>query len=73
MRQLWKKEKALTMPNHRGYQELYYINDNSVGVEVEFDVAEDATKAQIKSAFKKSLKNKANNKRILSSFIAQIA
>ena len=39
----------------------------------EFDVDENATKAQIKRAFTKSLKGKKMNKKILSSFIEQIA
>jgi ribosomal protein L23 len=38
-----------------------------------FEVDEEATNAEIKKAFQKSLKVKANNKSILSSFIKQIA
>ena len=56
-----------------GFKECYLISNKGLNDEVEFDVAEDATKAQIKSAFRKSLKGKANNKRILSSFIQHIA
>ena len=56
-----------------GYQELFVIQSSKMHDDVEFDVEEDATKAQITRAFKKTLKAKANNKRILSSFITQIA
>ena len=39
----------------------------------EFEVKENATKAQIRSAFKKNLKNKSGNKKVLSSFIDMVA
>ena len=41
--------------------------------QTEFEVAEDANKTQIKRAYAKSLKSKAMNKKILSSFIERIA
>jgi ribosomal protein L23 len=40
---------------------------------VEFEVAEDATKTQIKSAFIKSLKSKKMNKKVLGEFIELVA
>ncbi len=39
----------------------------------EFEVKEDATKAEIKRAFGKSLKGKKMNKKILSEFIELVA
>ena len=39
----------------------------------EFDVDEDATKAQIKRAFVKSLKTKKLNKKVLGEFISLVA
>jgi ribosomal protein L23 len=39
----------------------------------EFDVGEDATKAQIKRAFTKSLSTKKMNKKILNEFVELIA
>ena len=39
----------------------------------EFDVKEDATKSQIKSAFVKSLRSKKMNKKVLGEFIELIA
>ena len=56
-----------------GYQELYFLNANGLNMDADFEVEVDATKTQIKNAFKKSLKGKSNNKKILSSFITQIA
>ena len=38
-----------------------------------FDVKEDATKSQIKSAFVKSLRTKKMNKRVLNEFIDLVA
>ena len=38
-----------------------------------FEVKEDASKADIKRAFTKSLKNKKMNKKILSKFIEMVA
>ena len=69
---MFKKHKSTSAPM-MGYQELFMIQSNKLNDDVEFDVVEDATKAQITRAFKKTLKAKANNKRILSSFISQIA
>ena len=69
----WKKQKSLCMPNTNGYQELYLISQKSLETNTDFEVQEDATNAQIRTAFKKSLGAKANNKKILSSFITQIA
>ena len=68
----FKKHKSASAPM-MGYQELFVIQSSNLNADVEFDVEEDATKAQITRAFKKTLKAKANNKKILSSFITQIA
>jgi hypothetical protein len=56
-----------------GFQDLYLIQSKDMQVDTTFDVDDDATKAQIKNAFRKTLKSKASNKKILSSFITQIA
>ena len=70
---MFKKHKSTSAPM-MGYQELFMIQSNKLNDDVEFDVVEDATKAQrSRRAFKKTLKAKANNKKILSSFISQIA
>ena len=67
----WSKNKSLCVPI-MGYQELYFINNKNLNIDVEFEPKSDS-KADIKRAFTKSLKGKANNKKILSSFITQIA
>ena len=68
----FKKNKAAVIPDC-GYNELYVIAATALDNDVEFEVQEDATKSQIKSAFKKTLKGKAANKKVLTSFIKQIA
>ena len=71
-KQDWVKNKSC-VAKILGYQELYYLSQKGLDINAEFCVGEDATKSQIKSAFQKSLKSKANNKKILSSFISQIS
>jgi hypothetical protein len=68
----WKKTKSFICAT--SYWTVQYgLASASLNSDAEFDVAEDATKAQIKKAFTKSLKGKKMNKKILSSFIDQIA
>ena len=55
-----------------GYQEIFFINPTSLNTDDSFEPKSDS-KADIKRAFTKSLKSKKNNKKILSSFIDQIA
>jgi len=53
---------------------LYFgLSGSALSQETEFDVAEDASKSQIKSAFAKSLKSKKMNKKILGEFIDLVA
>ncbi len=68
----WKKEKAFTIKKS-GYHSYFGLSANSLSQESEFTVAEDATKAQIKSAFAKSLKTKKMNKKILGEFVELVA
>ena len=67
----WTKNKSCCA-SILGFQEIYFMSSKNLNVDTEFEPKSDS-KADIKRAFTKSLKNKANNKRILSSFIAQIA
>jgi ribosomal protein L23 len=46
---------------------------NALAQDSDFEVAEDATKTQIKSAFVKSLKSKKMNKKILGEFVELVA
>ena len=68
----WKKEKAFTIKKS-GYHSYFGLSANALAQESEFEVAECATKSQIKSAFVKSLKSKKMNKRILGEFVELVA
>ena len=69
----WKKEKSAIIPEPKGYTALYAISNKDLDGDTEFDVAEDATKGQITKAFKKMLKKKSTNKKLLNSFVAHVA
>ena len=68
----WKKQKAFSLKKS-GYDTYFGISSNSLSKESEFEVAEDATKTQIRSAFVKSLKTKKMNKKILGEFVELVA
>ena len=67
----WRKKKAFSIKDS-GYNTYFGISSNFLSQDPEFDVKDDATKTQIKSAFVKSLKNKKMNKKILNEFIELI-
>lgn len=71
-KKIFNRDKSVAIKIN-GYQEMYFINAKNLNIDSEFAVEIDATNTQIKNAFKKSLKSKSNNKKILSSFITQIA
>ena len=52
---------------------LYAIANTALDDDAEFEVAQDATKGQITRAFKKMLKTKGSNKKLLSSFIGHVS
>jgi len=64
----WKKQKSFSIKNS-GYHTYFGISSSSLSNTTEFEVAEDATKSQIKNAFVKSLKSKKMNKKVLTEFI----
>ena len=68
----WKKEKSFSLKN-TGYHKYFGLSSNAMNQDTEFEVKEDATKTQIKSAFVKSLRTKKMNKRILGEFIELVA
>ena len=68
----WKKEKSFTIKNS-GYHTYFGLSSNALANDDEFEVNDDATKAQIKRAFVKSLKTKKMNKKVLGEFIELIA
>jgi len=51
------------------YDAYFGLSASTLSQDSEFEVAEDATKSQIKSAFVKSLKTKKLNKKVLGQFM----
>ena len=64
----WSKNKSFVIKTS-GYHSYFGLSSANLAEDVEFDVDDDATKAQIKRAFVKSLKTKKLNKKILSEFV----
>jgi len=71
LRNIWKKEKSISVKAF-GYSKLLVLSSTVLNNDSEFEVAECATKAQIRAAFKKSLKAGSMNRKILNSFVEQI-
>ena len=67
----WKKLKSFTITKS-GYDAYFGLSSSNLSQDAEFDVSDDATKAQIKSAFVKSLKTKKLNKKVLGEFISLV-
>jgi hypothetical protein len=72
IRAQWKKERAFTIKTS-GYHTYFGLSASALANESEFEVGEDATKTQIKSAFVKSLRNKKMNKKVLNEFVELVA
>ena len=68
----WKKIKSFSIKSS-GYNTYFGLCANSISEDTDFEDKEDATKAQIRSAFKKSLNGKKMNKKVLSEFIELVA
>jgi len=64
----WRRNKSFTITNS-GYDAYFAMSSTSLAEDAEFEVDEEATKAQIKRAFVKSLKVKKLNKKVLGEFI----
>jgi hypothetical protein len=69
---IWKKEKTFSIKNS-GYHTYFGLSASALANDAEFEVAEDATKTQIKTAFVKSLKSKKMNKKVLGEFVELVA
>ena len=63
---VWKKERAFAL-HDAGYHTYFGMSATALSNNSDFDVDEGASKAKIKSAFVKSLKNKKMNKKVLGS------
>ena len=68
----WKKEKTFSIKNS-GYHTYFGLSASALANDAEFEVAEDATKTQIKTAFVRSLKSKKMNKKVLGEFVELVA
>ena len=68
----WKKERSFAITTS-GYHTYFGMASSALNNDGELVVKEDATKAEIKRAFAKSLKGKKMNKKILSEFIELVA
>lgn len=67
----WKKTRSFKITNS-GYDAYFGLSGSALSQDADFEVKEDATKAQIKSAFVKSLKTKKLNKKVLGEFISLV-
>jgi len=68
----WKKEKSISL-DIGNYTKFFAISAGDLGGSSEFEVESDATKSQIRSAFKKSLQKSKFNRKILSEFVELVA
>ena len=68
----WRNTKTASIKTS-GYHTYFGLSSNALSNDTEFEVKEDATKADIKKAFAKTLKGKKMNKKILSEFIELVA
>ena len=69
---IWRKQRAVAIKDI-GYDTYFGLSSSALDNDTEFEVKEDATKSQIRSAFKKSLNGKKMNKKILGEFVELIA
>ncbi len=69
----WRKEKSAIIPNPTAFTALYALSNTSLEENAEFDVESGAKKGDISRAFKKMLKKKATNKKLLNSFIEYVS
>ena len=68
----WRKFKSLEM-TPTGYDAFYAIASTGMSVETTFEVADDASVAQVRKAFRDNLRKKTTNKKLLSSFATLIS
>ena len=73
VQQQWRKQRSAVLPFPKGYSALYAISSKDLEDDIEFEVSEGAKKGEITRAFKKMLKSKSTNKKLLNSFVEQIA
>ena len=67
----WKKTKSFNIVDS-AYDAYFVMSSVNLNDNSDFQVKEDATKSQIKSAFVRSLKTKKLNKKVLGEFISLV-
>ena len=67
----WKKNRSVSIKTS-AYDTYFGLSTTALASDDEFEVKEDATKSQIKTAFAKSLKTKKLNKKVLGEFISLV-
>ena len=73
VQQQWKRDKSAIIPNAVSYTALYALRLDALDEETEFEVPDGAAKGQITKAFRKMLRSKSTNKKILSSFAEMVS
>ena len=68
----WRKDRSYEFDN-AGYDALYGIASNKLNQDTSFEIAENATTAQIGKAFRDMMKTKRTSKKILSSFATMVS
>jgi hypothetical protein len=68
----WKKQKTFSIRT-KGYHVYFGISSNSLSNDVEFKVSDNASKVEIRNAFKKYMSSKKLNKKVLNEFVQLIA
>jgi len=68
----WRKNKSFSIKKS-GYHVYFGLSGSALSNDSEFEVSENASKSQIKTAFAKSLKSKKMNKKVLGEFIELVA
>ena len=70
----YRKNKSVVIPNPISFNALYAISAKGLERDdTEVELGEHATKAQINKAFREMIKSSGTNRKVLSSFIDQIA
>ena len=68
----WKKNKSFSIKTS-GYHIYFAMSSEDLSNDVQFEVSLNASKFQIRNAFKKSLNSKKLNKKVLGEFVQLIA
>ena len=68
----WRKHKSIAL-SLGNFTKFFALSTNEMDKDVDFEVDDNATKSQIRNAFKKSLNKSKFNRKILSEFVELVA